>query len=138
MTANRKALKKKAVWTILFLLLAGIGFAGSQYYLDNIKLPEVSPRQVVEQYFAAVKNRDYQKAYSLVSLRHYNNSYNQFIDRVSMYSPEMLLEIKGESIENDTAVVDARVVVPLQFGAYSSDSNMDLARVKREWKIIHP
>jgi hypothetical protein len=132
------AAKKKAALLIICLILAGSGYAGSQYYLDNIKLPDVSPRQVVEQYFAALKSEDYKKAYGFVSLRHYNNSYNQFIDRVEMYSPMMRLEVKGETIKDDMAVVDVTVTLPLAFGPYSSDSSMDLARDRREWKIIHP
>jgi hypothetical protein len=130
--------KKTALKGLCCLALVIMGVAGIQYYLDHIKLPAVSPRQVVEQYFEALKNKDYQRAYDLVSLRHYNNSYNQFIDRVSMYSPDMQLEVKGESITDDTALVETRVVLPLEFGPYSSDSNMDLVRIKREWKIIHP
>jgi hypothetical protein len=130
--------EKKALWIITGLILVLTGVFGSRYYLDNIKLPEVSPRQVVEEYFAALKSQDYKKAYDYISLRHYNDSYNQFIDRVNMYSPEMQLDIQGESIKEDMAVVDAKVVVPLQFGLYTSDSSMDLVRVKREWKIIHP
>jgi hypothetical protein len=130
---------KKTVLKLFCLVFAALlGFAGIRYYLDNIQLPAVSPRQVVEQYFAALKEKDYEKAYGLVSLRHYNNSYNQFIDRVSMYSPDMRLELKGESIENDRAVVEATVFLPLEFGPYISDAHMDLVRVKREWKIIHP
>ncbi|MDR2669788.1 MAG: DUF4829 domain-containing protein [Desulfovibrio sp.] len=120
------------------LLVAAAGVAGVQYYLDNIKLPAVSPTQVVEEYFAALKSRDYKKAYALISLRHYNNSFNQFIDRAAMYSPDMHLEVTGESVANDTAVVAARVLLPLEFGLYSSDSSMDLVRVQREWKIVHP
>ncbi|MDR3177044.1 MAG: hypothetical protein LBU06_11010 [Desulfovibrio sp.] len=118
------------------VVLAGI--FGMRYYLDHVKLPDVSPRQVIAEYFAALKSRDYKKAYGFVSIRHYNNSYNQFIDRVSMYSPDMQLEVTGETIKDDTAVVETKVVVPLWFGPYSSNSNMDLVRVKREWKIIHP
>jgi hypothetical protein len=130
--------KKTALSAAGLVLTAVIGIVAVRYYLDNIKLPEVSPRQVVEQYFEALKKQDYEKAYSFVSLRHYNNTFNQFIDRVAMYSPEMRLEVTGEIMDKDTAVVDTKVVVPLEFGSYSSDSNMDLVRVKREWKIVHP
>jgi hypothetical protein len=130
--------KKTLLRLLCLLLVALLGLAGIRYYLDNIKLPPVSPRQVVEEYFAALKGKDYKKAYGLISLRHYNNSYNQFIDRVSMYSPDMRLEFKGENIENDTAVVEATVFLPLEFGPYISDAHMDLVRIKREWKIIHP
>ncbi|MDR2161455.1 MAG: hypothetical protein LBO77_04865 [Desulfovibrio sp.] len=114
------------------------GFFGIRYYLDNIKMPAVPPRQVIAEYFAALKERDYKKAYEFISLRHYNNSYNQFIDRVSMYPQDMQLEIKDEAIEKDTAVVAAKIFVPMGFGPYISDANMDLVRVKRQWKIIHP
>jgi hypothetical protein len=135
MTARTKKALLIAVCGILVIIA---GTTGTQYYLDNIKLPEVSPRHVVEQYFEAIKSKDYKKAYDFVSLRHYNNSYNQFIDRVDMYSTEMILEIKGERIEDGKAVVETKVIVPLNFGPYTSDSSMDLVRIKREWKIIHP
>ncbi|MDR0827715.1 MAG: hypothetical protein LBN33_07555 [Desulfovibrio sp.] len=131
-------LKKKIALSVSALLLIGIGITAGQYYFYNIKLPDISPRQVVEQYFAAVKEGDYKKAYAFVSLKYYHESYNQFIDRVVMYSPEMRLEVTKESMEDDKAVVDASVVVPLQFGSYTADSRMDLVRDKREWKIIHP
>jgi hypothetical protein len=134
----RKITRKTVLGILCALLLVLAGIAGIRYYLDHIKLPDVSPRQVVAEYFEALKDKDYKKAYTLISLRHYNNSYNQFIDRVTMYSPEMQLDITGETIQDDTAVVDARIVVPLPFGPYASDSTMDLVRVKREWKIIHP
>jgi hypothetical protein len=130
--------KKTALGIIGLVLTVIIGVMAGRYYLDNIKLPELPPRQVVEQYFEALKNQEYKKAYDFVSLRHYNNTFNQFIDRVAMYSPQMRLEVTGESIDKDSAVVDTKVTVPLEFGSYSSNSNMDLVRVKREWKIIHP
>ncbi|MDR2076781.1 MAG: DUF4829 domain-containing protein [Desulfovibrio sp.] len=130
--------KKKALAVVCLILAGLLGFFGTRYYLDNIKMPEVSPRQVVEDYFAALKAQDYDRAYGLISLRHYNNTINQFKDRVSMYSPEMELEIKDETITEDTAVVVVRVLVPLGFGPYISDTNMDLVRDKRVWKIIHP
>ncbi|MDR2801097.1 MAG: hypothetical protein LBB52_07525 [Desulfovibrio sp.] len=130
--------RKTVLAVVCALALVFTGIFGIRHYLDYVRPPAVSPRQVVEEYFEALKSKDYKRAYSLISLRHYNNSYNQFIDRVSMYSPEMRLEVTGETVRGDTAVVEARVVVPLQFGPYSSDSNMDLVRVKREWKIIHP
>ncbi|MDR1489897.1 MAG: DUF4829 domain-containing protein [Desulfovibrio sp.] len=130
--------RKTVLMVFCAVAIVLIGIFGIRYYLDHVRLPEIAPRQVVAEYFEALKGKDYKKAYSFISLRHYNNSYNQFIDRVSMYSPEMQLEVAGETIKGDTAVVDARVVVPLQFGPYSSYSNMDLVRVKREWKIIHP
>ncbi|MDR1685316.1 MAG: hypothetical protein LBR82_02545 [Desulfovibrio sp.] len=129
---------KKATLLLGCLLVAAAGVAGVQYWLDNIKLPAVSPTQVVEDYFSALKGRDYKKAYGFISLRHYNNSFNQFIDRAAMYAPDMHLEVTGENITKDTAVVATRVVVPLEFGLYSSDSSMDLVRVQREWKIVHP
>ena len=134
----RKTTRKTVLGILCVLLPVLIGVAGIRYYLDHVKLPAVSPRQVVAEYFEALRNKDYKRAYAFISLRHYNNSYNQFIDRAAMYSPEMQLEITGETIKDDTAVVDARVVVPMSFGLYSSDSNMDLVRVRREWKIIHP
>jgi hypothetical protein len=130
--------RKKAALLVGCLLVAAAVVGGVQYYLDNIKLPAVSPTQVVEDYFAALKSRDYKKAYGFVSLRHYNNSFNQFVDRVDMYAPDMHLEVTGESIAKDTAVVATRVLLPLEFGLYSSDSTMDLVRVQREWKIVHP
>jgi hypothetical protein len=131
--------KRKAALKILCLLgIAGIGIAGFQYYLDEIRPPALSPRRVVEEYFTALKNREFKKAYEFISLRHYNDSFNQFVDRAGMYSSAMRLEITGENIREGSAVVDVRVFVPLEFGPYSSDANMDLIRVKREWKIIHP
>jgi hypothetical protein len=130
--------KKRIILLLCLCALLGIAFAGREYYLDNIKLPELSPRQVVDRYFAALKNKEYKQAYELVSLQHYNDSFNQFIDRVSMYSPAMLLEAQDERIEKDRATVSLKIAVPMQFGLYSSDSDMDLVRIKREWKIIHP
>lgn len=122
---------------LVVLLLLGCA-AGGVYYLDHIKAPSVPPRQVIENYFAALRERDYQKAYSFVSLQHFNGSYNQFVDRAGMYSPDMRLEITGESIAEDTAAVHVNVSLTLPFGPYQADSDMDLVRVKREWKIIHP
>ena len=130
--------KKKAFALLVALFLAVAGYAGVRYYYDYVKLPEVSPRQVVEQYFAALTFEDYEKAYSFVSLRHYHDSFNQFKDRVDMYSPEMRLEILQEGIEDDTAFVDARIFVPMSFGPYTAETRMKLAREKREWKIVHP
>lgn len=123
---------------VLVIALAGAGYAGTQYYLDNIRLPEITPTQVVEQYFAALGQRDYKTAYAFVSRQHYFDSFNQFIDRVSMYSPEMTLKVNWEKLEEKTAVVNIAIVVPMRFGTYSSESQMDLVRDKREWKIIHP
>ena len=55
-----------------------------------------------------------------------------------MYAPDMKLSILGENIVEGAATVDVRIEVPLKFGLYKSDSTMDLVRVKREWKIMHP
>jgi hypothetical protein len=126
------------VKTVLAALALLGCIAGGTYYLDNIKPPAVPPRQVVERYFEALRERDYKKAYSFVSLAHFNGSYNQFVDRVGMYSPDMGLEITGENIEKETAAVHVAVSLSLPFGPYRADSDMDLVRVKREWKIIHP
>jgi len=134
-------LKKKALALILALGLAGLiaaGVAGIRYYHDNIKPPALAPRQVIEQYFEAIKRRDYQKAYSFVCLRHFRNSFNQFRDRVDTYSPDMTLEFTGETIDKNTAVVDLEVSVPMGFGLYKADGRMYLVRVKRDWKIITP
>lgn len=130
--------KKKAFTLLLALLLVATGFAGFQYYYDNIKLPDLAPRQVTEAYFEAVKRKDYETAYTFVSRRHYPDSFNQFKDRVDMYSPKMRLEVAGEGITDDKAFVDARIFVPMTFGLYSAETRMNLVRVKREWKIIHP
>ena len=130
--------KKKAFTLLLALILAAAGFAGIRYYYDNIKLPELAPRQVTEAYFEAVKHKDYEKAFAFVSRRHYPDSFSQFKDRVDMYAPEMRLEITGEDIENDMAFVDAKIFVPLTFGPYTAETRMTLVRVKREWQIIHP
>ncbi len=131
--------KKKALAGLLIAaaLIAG-AYAGVQYYLDAVKPPEIAPAQVVERYFDALQNGRFEEAYNLVSRRHYFESFNQFIDRVSMYSPEMTLEILQEKIEGTAAVVSIHIVVPLRFGIYASDSEMDLVRDKREWKIVHP
>jgi hypothetical protein len=130
--------KRKALWVLLAVLCAGGTWAGIQYYLDNIKPPATPPGQVVERYFEALKRRDFAAAYAMVSRRHYFESFNQFIDRVSMYSPDMTLEVTQEQLEEAGAVVMVRISAPLRFGLYSSDSEMDLARDGREWKIIHP
>ena len=129
---------KRGIQLILVLALIGAGFAGIRYYYDNIKLPNIAPRQLVEAYFEAVKRKDYEKAFAFVSRRHYHDSFNQFKDRVDMYSPEMRLEISEESIVDDTAFVNAKIFVPLTFGPYTSETRMRLTREKREWKIIHP
>ena len=131
-------MKRKVCVLLLALFLVSAGAAGARYYYDNIGLPPVSPRQVIERYFAALKLQDYEKAYALVSLRHYHDSFNQFMDRVNMYSPDMRLEIAGETIGQGTAFVEGRIFVPMAFGPYTADVRMDLARIKREWKIVHP
>jgi hypothetical protein len=135
----------KRVGKLLGLLLAaaiviGGAWFGYQYYLDNIKLPAVGPSEVISRYFEAVKKGDFKTAYAMVSRAHYPDSYNQFIDRASMYSPQMKLTITGESIDEkqQTAHVTLHVTVPLRYGLYASNTGMDLARVKREWKIMHP
>jgi len=131
-------MKKKALALILALCLVAAGVAGIQYYYDNVKLPELAPRQIIEQYFEAVKRKDYEQAYAHISRRHYHDSFNQFKDRLDMYSPDMRLEITGEIIENGTAIVEASVFIPMHFGSYTANTRMSLVRVKREWKIIHP
>lgn len=130
--------KKLAALAVAVLLLGGGGYAGTQYYLDNIKLPEVSPRLVVEHYFAALEKGEFKRAYDMVSHEHYFESLNQFTDRVSMYAPDMMLEVRGERLEEKAAVVEIHIVVPMRFGTYSSDTEMSLIRAKREWKILHP
>ena len=130
--------KKKVIALLLTLALASAAAAGIRYYYDNIKPPDLSPREVFEQYFDAVKLKDYEKAFSFVSRRHFTYSFNQFKDRVDMYSPRMRLEITGETIENDLAVIEAKTYVPMTFGLYASDTRMKLIRIKREWKIMHP
>ncbi|MDR0239898.1 MAG: hypothetical protein LBI88_06685 [Deltaproteobacteria bacterium] len=130
--------KKKAFTLLLAFILAAAGYVGVQYYFDNIKLPDLSPRQVAEAYFEAVKRKDYAQAFAFVSRRHYFDSFNQFKDRVDMYSPEMRLEIVEEGIRDGTAFVDAKIFVPMAFGPYTSETRMNLVRAKREWKIIHP
>ncbi|MCL1890004.1 MAG: DUF4829 domain-containing protein [Desulfovibrionaceae bacterium] len=130
--------KKKALALISALVLAAAGMAGVQHYYDNIKLPETSPRQVIEHYFEALKLNDYEKAYALVSHWHYPDSFNQFVDRVNMYSSDMLLAINGEIIEEGMAFVEIGIIVPMTFGTYTANTRMTLIRVKREWKIIHP
>lgn len=132
------SLKKIVILTIFLLTLAGSGYAGTQYYLDYVKAPEVTPARVVERYFTALQSRDYQQAYALVSLDYYHESINQFVDRVSMYAPNMVLETTAETIEENTAVVDVHLVIPMRFGTYESDSTMQLVRAKRVWQIIHP
>ena len=129
---------KRAIRLIAALALAAAAFTGIRYYYDHIKLPDLSPRQVTEAYFEAVKRKDYETAFAFVSRRHYPDSFSQFKDRVDMYSPEMLLEITGEVIADGTAIVDARIFVPMAFGPYTAETRMNLVRVKREWKIIHP
>ena len=131
MTAKKKALA-------LALVITVAGFAGIRYYYDYVKPPETAPGQVIERYFEALKINDYEKAYALVSRVHYPDSFNQFVDRVNMYSPDMRLEIKGETVENDTAFVDIDIAVPMNSGIFTTLARMDLVRVKREWKIIHP
>ncbi|MDR2726278.1 MAG: DUF4829 domain-containing protein [Candidatus Adiutrix sp.] len=131
-------MKRKALALALALALAAAGLAGRQYYLDHIKLPETGPSRVVERYFEAIKLKDYEKAYALVSRRHYPDSFNQFVDRVNMYSPDMSLTINGESLEENAAFVEIDIIVPMAFGPYAANTRMALARVKREWKIIHP
>jgi hypothetical protein len=130
--------KHKASAIILALVLAAAGVAGTRYYYDNVKPPEISPGQVIERYFEAVQRKDYATAYAFVSRRHYPDSFNQFKDRVDMYSPDMLLKITGETINDGAASVEARTFVPMLFGLYEADTRMSLVRVKREWKIIHP
>jgi hypothetical protein len=130
--------KKKALTLLLASVAASLCFAAHQYYHDNIRLPDRSPRQVAEDYFEAVKRRDYERAFALVSRRHYPDSFNQFKDRVDMYSPEMRLEISAEGVEEGMAFVDATIFVPMSFGLYSSETRMNLVRVGREWKILHP
>jgi len=131
--------KKKALALIIALVLAGVGgWTGIQYYYDYLKPPKIAPKQVVEQYFEALKLESFEEAFAMVSHRHYPDSFNQFMDRVSMYSPDMRLEISGETMEDDMAFVEAHIVVPMRFGPYEADTHMTLVRVKREWKIIHP
>lgn len=129
---------KRAIRLILAFALAVAGVAGVRYYYDHIKLPDQSPRQVIEAYFEAVKRKDYETAFVFVSRQHYPDSFNQFKDRLDMYSPEMGLEIVAENITDDTASVDAKIFVPMTFGPYTAETRMNLVRVKREWKIIHP
>jgi hypothetical protein len=127
-------MKKKS----LALAVSVACLAGILYYYDNVKPPETAPGQVIERYFEALKIKDYEKAYAMVSRDHYPDSFNQFVDRVNMYSPDMRLEIKGETVENDTASVEVDLAVPMNLGVFTTLARMDLVRVKREWKIIHP
>jgi hypothetical protein len=129
---------RRAIRLVLALVLTAAACAGIQYYYDHVKLPDLSPRQVIEAYFEAVTRKDYEAAYALVSRQHYPDSFNQFKDRVDMYSPEMRLEIAGEGIADGKAFVDARIFVPMAFGPYTAETRMNLVRMKREWKIIHP
>lgn len=130
--------KKILISAVILLALAGSAYAGTQYYLDNVKAPEIPPTQVVERYFAALRSKDYKLAYAMVSLDYYHESINQFVDRVSMYAPDMLLEATAETIEENTALVEVHLVIPMRFGTYESDSTMRLVRARRVWKIIHP
>jgi hypothetical protein len=133
------AAKKTIAGIAAALVLVAAGMAAYRHYLDHIRPPEISPRQVIEKYFAAVNSKEYEAAYAFVSSRHYHESFNQFVDRVNLYSPAMRLEVTGERLEEDgTAVVEARIVVPMAFGPFTADTRMDLARMRREWKIIHP
>lgn len=131
---------RKKILGVLFLvaITIGGGYFGIQYYLDNIKLPDVAPAKVVDAYFSALQKQNFKAAYDMVSRIHYVDSINQFVDRTSMYAPDMKLSILGENIVEGAATVDVRIEVPLKFGLYKSDSTMDLVRVKREWKIMHP
>ena len=133
-------MKRKKIIILVLAIAAfiGVAYAGIQYYLDNIRPPKIAPAQVVEQYFSSLQKKDFKLAYSLVSQEYYHESVNQFIDRVSMYDPDMILEVSLEKIEEKTALVEVHIVVPLRFGIYESDSTMQLVRAKREWKIIHP
>lgn len=132
------SIKKKVLWALFILVCAGVSYVGGQYYLDNVKPPDVSPGQVVERYFDALNKRELEDAYNMVSRKHYFESFNQFVDRVSMYAPDMVLEVNWEKIEDTVAVVNVNITVPMRFGIYSSESEMDLVRAEREWKIIHP
>ncbi|SDD56982.1 hypothetical protein SPACI_052580 [Sporomusa acidovorans DSM 3132] len=130
--------KKTVLSALALLVFLGLAAGGGFYYYENINPPDLTPGQVIEQYFAAVQKGDYQKAYQMVSRQHYHDSFNQFIDRVSMYSPEMTLQVQGETIDNNKAVVNLHIFIPLEFGPYSSNTSMDLIREKREWKIVCP
>ncbi|MDR2725845.1 MAG: DUF4829 domain-containing protein [Candidatus Adiutrix sp.] len=130
--------KKKARALVLALVLLAASLAGLRYYYDHVRLPETGPGRVIERYFEALKLKDYEKAYALVSRRHYPDSFNQFVDRVNMYSPDMSVSINGETIEEGAAVVEVGISLPLAFGPYTADTRMALVRVKREWKIVHP
>lgn len=131
-------IKKKWLSTLALLVFLGLAAGGGLYYYENIKPPDITPRQVVEQYFTAVQKGDYRKAYQMVSSRHYHDSFNQFIDRVSMYSPQMTLQVQAETIDKNKATVNMHIFIPLKFGPYSSNTSMDLIREKREWKIVSP
>lgn len=131
-------IKRKWLNGLALLVFLGLAAGGGFYYYENIRLPDVTPGQVVEQYFTAVQKGDYRKAYQMVSSRHYHDSFNQFIDRVSMYSPQMMLQVQAEAIDKNKAIVNMHISVPLKFGPYNSNSSMDLIREKREWKIVSP
>ncbi|MDR1856369.1 MAG: hypothetical protein LBR22_04325 [Desulfovibrio sp.] len=129
---------KKIFIALAFLFIIFIGYSGYIYYLDNIKLPEMTPSTTVEKYFEAVKSEDYKNAYAFVSQQYYHDSYNQFVDRMKTYSTEMSVQITGETINDTKASVTARIIVPMNFGPFTTESVIDLVRDKREWKILHP
>lgn len=131
-------MKKVIALLAAVVVLAAGGWYGWQYYLDNVKLPETGPSEVVANYFAALQKRDFASAYDMVSHVYYVDTINQFKDRTSMYAPDMTLSVIGEHMGEGTAVVDVRIEVPLRFGTYKSESTMDLIREKRHWKIVHP
>ena len=129
---------KKIIALVAVALLAFGGWYGWQYYLDNVRLPETGPSQVVATYFEALQNRDFTRAYDMVSHVYYADTINQFRERTSMYAPDMTLTVVGERMGEGTAVVDVTIEVPLRFGVYRSEASMDLVREKRHWKIVHP
>lgn len=126
--------KRKILFGLLLLVVLGLlGFGGYSLCTTDWSSPEV----VTTEYFASLKQKDYQKAYQLTGKKVYHESFKQFTERVQNYGEDMEIRPVNSSVNKENATVTLAYTVTTDFGKLTHEGTIDLIWEKG-WRITNP
>lgn len=126
--------KRKIILGGLMVMVLGLLSLGGYYVLTT---DWDSPEVVTAKYFAALKQKDYQKAYELTGKKVYHESFKQFTERVQNYAEDMEISPKNASVDHGKATVTLAYTLTASFGKLSQEGSIDLIW-DRGWRITNP
>lgn len=96
-----------------------------------------SPQGVVQQYIAAVQNKNVDLALSLTD----GQERNQLCDYYAEDQQDVSVQLVRETVTDDSAIISVTIGTPDQdlfmlFGGYSYESEFNLKMVNGQWKIV--